>query len=45
MKLKNISDDVQKLEFINLALSAFSDRESLQELMLTVKGMLLLQDK
>ena len=45
MKLKNISDDLQKLEFINLALSSFSSKEALQELMLTVKGMLLLQEK
>ena len=45
MKLKNISEDLQKLEFINLALSSFSNKAALQELMLTVKGMLLLQDK
>ncbi len=44
-KLKKISADKQKLEFINLALEAFSDKEALQELMITVKGMLLLQDK
>ena len=43
--MKKISADKQKLEFINLALNAFSDKEALQELMITVKGMLLLQDK
>lgn len=45
MRLKNISSDTQKLEFINLALNSLSDKDALQELMITVKGMLLLRGK